>query len=712
MISRLLFALLLILGTMPGGAQYLQTSHPDVALDTLLTTSITDNMEFLAESSGNEEDDYTELLTSLIYFADHPLYLNTASRGELLSLGILSDFQVNNLFIHIQKNGKLISKYELQSIAGFDLQTIHKLMPYIRIGDPNEAGKVSWKQAFKQPDQVVSIQYSRVLEQEKGYIQTTGTRPVSSPGSHFTGSPGKLLLRYQLHFGNYIQAGFLALKNEGEAFFTGPEKQGFDSYSMHLQVSNFRKLKKLVAGDYSLCIGQGLLAWNGLAFSRTSEPMQIKKYSEIIQPHTSSSRNGFLSGLAAELQEGSWNLVIFISSKKRDAVVTDTSQNGHALTFRTIQTSGLHATLTELASKNTIQQEQSGARAGFEKHCFGFGCSYMYTHFNASLNPKPVPYEFFAFRGNELQQTAVDYHLLIRNLNCFGEAALNPGQAGTDQKGGLAALQGMILSLDEKLSISLLYRYYSPAYHSFTSNAFSEGGKTSNEQGYYFGLLYNPGHRLDVSAYIDFFSYPWLHYRMDAPVSGKSILIQATWHSGKNTTYQLLVRSKDKPLDPPASLNTAEINYPQPLTQTNVRFCIKTRLYAWIQWQTRMEWTGATDSLGTNETGYFLLQEIILHPSQRYACTLSYALFDTPSGNTRFYAYQHSLPGAYSIPSFSGRGSRFSILGRYTIRHGPEVWVALSRLFYDDRLQISPGTPYQIQGPHKTQISFELKWKF
>jgi len=51
----------------------------------------------------------------------------------LQALHLLSDIQISNLTDHIIKYGKLITIYELQTIDGFDLQTIRKLLPYIKV---------------------------------------------------------------------------------------------------------------------------------------------------------------------------------------------------------------------------------------------------------------------------------------------------------------------------------------------------------------------------------------------------------------------------------------------------------------------------------------------------------------------------------------------------------------------------------------------------
>ncbi|HNU57535.1 MAG TPA: hypothetical protein PKN30_13175, partial [Flavobacteriales bacterium] len=57
---------------------------------------------------------------------------------------------------------------------------------------------------------------------------------------------------------------------------------------------------------------------------------------------------------------------------------------------------------------------------------------------------------------------------LYRNLTWFGEAA-------TSANGGMAMNTGLLLSLDKRVSMSLLYRNYGRDYHGLYSVAFAEG---------------------------------------------------------------------------------------------------------------------------------------------------------------------------------------------------------------------------------------------
>ena len=93
-----------------------------------------EKIETVAETS-EENADMTSLLDQLNNYQEHPLNLNTATADDLKELTLLNNIQINAILDHIKKNGKLIAYEELQTIDGFDEETIQKILPYVTIGD-------------------------------------------------------------------------------------------------------------------------------------------------------------------------------------------------------------------------------------------------------------------------------------------------------------------------------------------------------------------------------------------------------------------------------------------------------------------------------------------------------------------------------------------------------------------------------------------------
>ncbi len=74
---------------------------------------IQQRIEFISEQLEDESPDLTNLFDQLFYFYDHPINLNNTNIDELNDLGLLTDLQINDLFLHQKLFGKLISIYEL-----------------------------------------------------------------------------------------------------------------------------------------------------------------------------------------------------------------------------------------------------------------------------------------------------------------------------------------------------------------------------------------------------------------------------------------------------------------------------------------------------------------------------------------------------------------------------------------------------------------------
>ena len=246
MSNRLLFISFSIIFT------FTFSSEKTIAQDTI-DNSIQQKLEDLAESAQSEEADYTNLLEALNYYRQHPINLNSTNTIELSELGLLNALQIENMLAHIDKNGKLLSIYELQSINGFDIQTIEKIRPYIKVADVTENIHMSLKEIITHGSNEFILRGQQVLEQEKGFSPIDSTGISKNPNSRYIGSPQKIYTRYRFKYGNNISAGFTAEKDHGELFFQknnqfnypaydsllkGKQKDGFDFYSAHLFIKN------------------------------------------------------------------------------------------------------------------------------------------------------------------------------------------------------------------------------------------------------------------------------------------------------------------------------------------------------------------------------------------------------------------------------------------------------------------------------------------
>ena len=88
-----------------------------------------------------------------------------------------------------------------------------------------------------------------------------------------------------------------------------------------------------------------------------------------------------------------------------------------------------------------------------------------------------------------------------------------------------------------------LQRLFTYQYVGLRANSFSEGGAVRNESGFYTGVEASPLNELKLSAYVDYFYFPWAKFGIPHTSEGVEGTFQVDWVvSGKwelSGRYQL-----------------------------------------------------------------------------------------------------------------------------------------------------------------------------
>lgn len=701
----------------------LTISFSALAQDTIIQknddSDIQQQLETITENSQNEDADYTTLLDALYQFKEHPINLNNTTKEELEQLQVLNDIQINNLFQHIKKNGKLLTIYELQGITGFDIQTIRKILPYVKVADNFNSSHFSVKQMFRDGSHVILLRYGRNIENQTGFSPIDSSKLYSSQNSRYIGSPDRLYARYRFTYGTNISWGITAEKDQGELFFknnqrfkydwyeqglNGKQHSGFDFYSAHFYMHNIRFIKSLAIGDYQASFGQGLTMWSGYAFGKTSDIMTSKKSAAGIKPYASVDENKFLRGAATTIGVKKFEFTGFYSHKKIDANIADTLDNGEIAAISAIQETGYHSTLGEIADKDAISQSIYGGNISYKGTQFSMGLTGMHYELSADLNKTLSTYSQFDFSSKQNTNLGLDYNFIIRNFNFYGEEAMSAN-------GGKAFLNGVLISLDPRLSLTVVHRSYDRNYQNLLSNGFAENTIAANEKGLYTGLVAKPGSQFTLTAYYDRFQFPWLRYQVNAPSHGTDYMAQLNYTPSKKFDAYVKIRSRSK------YKNTNEvvddIDFIVPYVQTNYRINTSFSVIPSVRLKNRLEFLDYKLDDGKTQKGFLIYQDVTYNKiGSKLSVSLRYALFQTDTYDARIYAYENDMPGAYSIPAYYDRGSRFYLLLDYNITRKIEVWVRYAQTVYDNKKIISEGSLTEIQGNTKSEIKAQLRFKF
>ncbi len=690
-IHFIITSLLLMAMTMMPGRSFSQEPPP---------VKEEDKLEKLAEG-GDESTDYSELMENLQFYRDHPVNLNRTDKEELQQLGILDDIRITALLKHLEENGDLLTLEELQTIDGFTPALIRELLPYVKIDEqPLPSLSSMWKMV-KNGKHQVTLRMEQTLEKKKGFMEED-SMSIQNPNGRYLGSPQKIYARYRFTYGRYLSWGITGEKDAGEEFFKGSQKNGFDFYSAHLFIRNLGPVKALALGDYYLSYGQGLTLWTGLAFGKGSDVSSVKRNASGIMPYSSVNEGSYRRGAAVSIGIRQFKLDIFYSSVKLDANIADTNEYGETILVSSVSLSGYHRTPAELADKHSLKETMIGGHLSFDLRNLNLGVTAVQSHLAVDLERTPQLYNRFDFSGTDFQNAAFDYSYVFRNFNFFGEIARN-------KNGALAYLNGALISLDPRVSLTLLHRNYARNYYTFVSNPLRESD-VANERGIYSGITLKPIRVVSLNAYVDFFTFPWLRYQVDAPSHGYEYLAQVTYTPSKKA--ELYVRLKETKKQQNVYGDATAIDYLVDTRQTNWRFNATYKVSASFSFKSRVEWVKYKIENSASDDGIAIMQDVAYNPMGfPLSFNFRYALFDTRSYDSRIYTYENDIPGTYSIPAYFYRGQRVYLMLNWHVMKGLDVWARVAQTVYANRDVVSSGLD-EIDGPKKTDVKLQVRWEF
>lgn len=167
--------------------------------------------------------------------AAHPVCINLASTGRLRSCGLFSEYQVASLQDYRERTGDILSLTELGTVPGFTPESVSALAWFISLESYNPAG---------------AREKTRIRQEAMGRM--TVKRGSGSQGDATVAYAGK----YHLEAGERADL-YLSWK-------PGAAAAGSSAGNPTASLTVYgRRPWKLIAGDYNVRLGQGLLVWDG-----------------------------------------------------------------------------------------------------------------------------------------------------------------------------------------------------------------------------------------------------------------------------------------------------------------------------------------------------------------------------------------------------------------------------------------------------------------
>jgi hypothetical protein len=647
-----------------------------------------------------ENDSYEMDLETLIKC---PLNLNVATGEDLIQLHLLSVVQIKNFLSYRKLLGPLLSLHELQAVPGWELENIRQLLPFIKIMQ-SESLYSSLSTRLSGGDNTLIIRTARVLEKSRGY--DIPDRPGSQ---YYLGSPLKLFLRYTYNCKQLLTFGFAAEKDAGEPFFRGAQRMGFDFYSFHFFLRRTGILKALAIGDFTVSLGQGLIQWQAISFTKSGQTLNIKRESSCLNPYRSAGEFNFHRGIGISLEKGKWQASLFYSTQKISTNrLIDTA--GREDLFSSFENSGYHRTRAEIADRYNSRQISGGANVRYSGSRFMIGVNWIFFRFSHAFQKHDEPYNLYSLRGEKISDYSIDYSYTHGNMHLFGEFAM-------DNRRNPALVQGAFISLNEKTDLVFLYRNISQAFQSFYSDAFTENTVPNNEKGFYTGFAFRPLSGLRLNIYYDFFDFPWLKYQVDAPSAGRDWLIQAVYQPGK--IWQVLTFFKNEYRIVNNTIFNSATHEMENNTKQRWRIGSEFFLTRNVVFSNRMEFVSVGYPHSPPSQG-FLGMAALRFSKNSFAGNLAFTVFETADYDARIYTYEADVLYSYSIPAFYGKGFHYCInlhqdFSRFIFHRGNRfrlsAWIKWEQTFYPGLRSIGSGLD-EIRGNRKSGIKLQIliKW--
>lgn len=615
-----------------------------------------------AEGSAEVAGEWEALQIRLEQYRKRPLDLNTATAEQLGELGLLSPLQIDAWIRFRALFGAADSWYVFQSVPGWTQTLVLRLQAYCRLG-------------------------TNMRIAQKGIRRTTthflllrtSFRSADPLPKNVMGAQVNRLFRYRMQSERGWQGGLLLESDAGEALV----RHGPDFISGFLQWDRGAGKMKVMVGDYSVQLGQGLICWQGMTFGAGSEVAAVKRQGMAVRPYQSVGESRFMRGLALGRSTSSWVWDLF-GSRREQSATTYRLSDGRA-GFRSIDASGYHRTPTEWSKKNAVTELTAGGRigklfSGGRINVNVLGRSWSLSRFQLSeLNKRDTSW----YRG--VWNLGVDFSLTRGSWHVFGESAL-------DALGRPATVVGAVIVLDRRVDLSVHLRGIGMGFQSVEGQAFQQLSAGRSERGQYMQVRVRLSESQIMDAFVDGYRVPEAGPAVSAPSVGWMRGIRWQYQPDKKNMlyvrYQSIGREYDGEQRPLPSMYTRSTRSVRIHGQFNLSDNSS------LSWRT--EWVKVRRSVLASESGFLSYLEWRKEIAGRIGMDLRGMWVSTDGWDSRVYAYERDVLYKVGFPAFSGELIRGYLNVSVAVGRRSMIW---GRVFIeksiDDQIVNQFGSPLQ-----------------
>ena len=649
----------------------------------------------------NDEDNayqWENLFEELSDLKENPLNINSATKEQLERFPFLNSQLIENILYYLYKYGAMVSINELMVVEDMDLATFRLLKPFITCQPLEEKTHTpTLKSILKYGKQELSARMDIPLYTRAGYQPFTSDYIKENPNKRYLGPSFYHNLRYKFRYTDKVYIGFTAEKDPGEPFFAGNNKKGYDYYSPYFYIRNFGKIRALALGNYRLNYGYGLVMNTDFNMGKTTALNTLLNRESGIKKHSSTDEYNYFQGIAGSIQLSEhFTADAFYSYRQMDGIVDNRF-------ITSLKEDGYHRIPRDYEKKNSLTNQLIGSNIQYNGKNFELGLTAVYNFFNKVLNPTYRPYNKYYPRGSDFFNLGANYKFFLKKLTWMGEVAM-------DKDRRMVALNTLRYRPKANFQLIAMHRFYDVAYQSMYARSVGEGSMVQNESGFYLGMEADELWYFKLTAYIDFFYFPWKKYQMTKNgTRGIDGVIQLDYSPTHELDMFIRYRYKNKFKDyNPAEGDKITVPYIQQKGRYQLTYSPNDELVL----KTTADVVHNAYQHKDPSKGFLIKQSIgYKFPKLPLQLDASVAWFKTDDYASRITVYEKSLLYSFSMPSFYGEGERFSFNTRYELNKHIVLQGKYACTHYRDREVISSGLE-QIEGNLKSDLYFQVQFKF
>ena len=641
---------------------------------------------------------WQNLMEDLAELKEHPIHINTATKEQLERFPFLSDRLVENILYYIYKHGPMLTEKELMMVKDMDIRIARLLKLFITFQQPDkEPSKPALKNIFKYGKHELSTRVDIPFYTRAGYQPYTSAYIQENPNKRYLGKSFYHNVRYQFHYSDKVYVGLTAEKDAGEQFFVDKNRKGYDYYSPYIYLRNIGKLKTLALGNYRLSYGYGLVMNTDFGMGKTATLSTLGNKARGIKKHSSTDEYNYFQGIAGSIYlTKRLTADAFYSYRQMDGIVDNSF-------ITSIKEDGYHRIPRDYEKKNTFTNQLIGSNIHYNGKYFEAGLTAVYNVFNKVLKLTPRAYNKYYPQGRDFFNAGINYKLFWKKFTLQGETAM-------DKNGRVATMNMLSYSPKENLRLLVMNRFYDVSYQSIYARSIGEGSSVQNESGFYIGLETSLLKYFKLSAYGDFFYFPYKKYQLSKNgTSGFDGVCQLSYSPSYQLDMFIRYRYKNKHKDfTPEDGEKIVLPYVQQKWRYQLNYTPMDELM--LKTTVDIVHNGHRDQKASQG---ILIGQSAGYKFQKLPLQLDagFAWFQTDDYASRISMYEKGLLYSFNIPSFYGKGERYTFNARYELNKHLILQAKYALTHYRDREVISSGLE-QIEGNMKSDLYLQLRLKF